>query len=288
MVSLAPMPLAAFNGPVTPTVQPAEISAQLMTITPQMAAELLRNRPANRPIAKARIRAMMEDMRAGRWSTNGESIILDAELRLLDGQHRLLAVQESGVTITALVAVGVEGSAMPTIDQGARRSGADTLAASSIPRARDMAAVARWLWRLEHAQMRMQAVPLRNQDLPAFVAGHPGVHATLGWGSALQPILPASCAAACYYHFSRHDSGLAKTYYLALKSGEGLEAGHPALAVRDRAFKERVTSMRHAVAVARAAVLVLGWNCLRADKPCPQGLAWKGERDASVPFPRIL
>ena len=274
------------NGVVTP--QTSDITAELMVITPAMAADLLRNRPANRPVSKARVRELVEDLRSGRWTTNGESIIVDQDLELIDGQHRLLAVQESGIAITAMVVVGVDPAVMPTIDQGRARSGADALAASSVPRARDVAAVARWLWRVEHEHMRVQAVPLRNPELPTFVTAHPGLHAVLGWGSALQPILPASCGAAFYYLFSRRDAALAKEYYLALKSGEGLTAGHPALAVRNRALQERVKAVRHMVAVSRAALLVLGWNCLRAGKTCPQGLAWRGERDQDVPFPRLL
>lgn len=285
MATLATLPHTAVNGTTSPLAQ--DITAQRMAITPAMAAELLKDRPPNRPISKTRVRLMIEDMRSGRWVDNGEPLILTEDLQVLDGQHRLQAVMDSGCTITFLAVVGVPHAAMGSIDQGRARSGADTLAASSVPRARDVAAVARWLWRVEHEQMRVQAVPLRNQDLPAFVAHHAGLHAALSWGRALRPILPESCGAAFYWLFSQRDASMAKTYYEALRSGEGLTAGHPALAVRAVAFRERVT-MRHAVAVSRAALLTLGWNCLRAGKPCPQGLSWKGERDAQVPFPKIL
>lgn len=281
-----PTETPSMNGVVTQHAP--DITAEIMVVTPAMAAELLRNRPPNRPIGKARVRTMIEDMRAGRWVDNGETLILTEDLQVLDGQHRLQAVLESGCTITFMVACGVPASAMASIDQGKPRSGADALAAHSIPRSRDIAAVSRWVWRVEHEQVRVQAVPLRNQDLPAFVADHPGLHAALGWGSALRSILPTSCAAAFYYLFSRIEAGLAKEYYLAIKSGEGLTAGHPALAVRNRALQERVSTVRHAVAVGRAALLVLGWNCWRASKACPYGLTWKGERDALVPFPQIV
>jgi hypothetical protein len=252
-----------------------------------MAAELLRSRPANRPVSKARVRALIEDLRTGRWRLNGESIILTEDMRLIDGQHRLMACAESGIAITALVAVGASADDMPSIDQGKSRSGADTLAAASIPRSRDIAAVARWLWRYQHETMRQVTVPLRNGDLPAFVEAHPGLHSALSWGCAVQPILPASCGAAFYWLFNQRDAALAKEYYAALRSGEGLEKGHPALAVRAVAFRERLT-MTHAVAVSRAALLVLGWNCTRGGKSCPHGMTWRGEKDASVPFPRVL
>src|SRR5512139_1601297 len=89
------------------------ITAQLMKVTPAMAAELLKNRPANRPISKVRVRLMIEDMRAGRWVDNGSSIVVTDDLQLLDGQHRLQAVMDSGCTITFLVACGVPQTAMP-------------------------------------------------------------------------------------------------------------------------------------------------------------------------------
>jgi hypothetical protein len=279
------VPYPAVNGTTAHPTQ--DITAQRMAITPQMAAELLKSRPPNRPISKTRVRLMIEDMRSGRWVDNGETIVLTDHLQVLDGQHRLQAVMESGCTITFLVACGVPQTAMGSIDQGTRRSGADALAAASIPRSRDIAAVSRWLWRVEHEQMRQVGVPLRNQDLPAFVEAHPGLHSVLSWGSSVSPILPASCASACFWLFSQKDAVLAKEYYTALRSGEGLEKGHPALAVRAVAFRERLT-MTHTVAVSRAALLVLGWNCTRGGKSCPHGMTWRGEKDATVPFPRLL
>lgn len=265
----------------------ADITAERMQISPQMASELLKRRPPNRPISKARVRLMIEDMRAGRWVGNGETIILTEDLQVLDGQHRLQAVMESGCTVTFLVVVGVPASAMPSIDQGKSRSGADTLTAASISQAKQVAAVARWVWRYQHESMRQVTVPLRNPDLPAFVEAHPGLHSALSWGSALQPILPASCGSAFYWLFAQKDAALAKEYYSALRSGVGLEAGDAALEVRQRALKER-GAMRHGAVVGRAALLVLGWGCRRTRKPYPSGLHWRGEKDPAVPFPKVL
>src|SRR5262245_19389750 len=100
MATLTLPPLTT-NGTAPPPAP--DIAAQLMTITPQMAADLLKDRPPNRPISKARVRLMIEDMRAGRWVDNGEPLILTEDLRVLDGQHRLQAVMDSGCTITFLV-----------------------------------------------------------------------------------------------------------------------------------------------------------------------------------------
>ena len=285
--SLAAQSLA-LNGVVTqPASPPDDISAELMHITPEMARDLLTNALPNRPVSKARVRALIDDLRMGRWQTNGESIILDASLRLLDGQHRLQAVAESGIAITALVAVGVDPGSMPTIDQGARRSAGDALAAAQLPRAKELAAACRWLWRLEHGAMRQVRVPLSNPELAPFVGNHPGLTEALACGRPLRRVVPESLGAALFWHFTRLSASQAREYHTALTRGEGLTAGHPALAVRRRALEER-GPLTHAQVVGRAALLVLGWNCMRAQKPCPQGLTWRGERDPAVDFPRLL
>ena len=143
---------SAVNGVVShPASAPGDISAELMHITPEMARDVLKNPLPNRPISKARVRALIDDLRSGRWQINGESIVLDSNLRLLDGQHRLMAVAESGIAITALVVVGVAPAAMPSIDQGRSKGGADVLHMAQLPQAQQLASAARWLWRWQRA-----------------------------------------------------------------------------------------------------------------------------------------
>jgi len=74
-------------------------------ITPEKAKELLENNAENqRKINKQRIKKYAEDMKNGSWVYNGETIIVSKSGKLIDGQHRLMAVVESGCEIeTAFV-----------------------------------------------------------------------------------------------------------------------------------------------------------------------------------------
>src|SRR5262249_1380835 len=148
-------PALALNGTAPSAMAPAptapvpDLTAQVWHLTPDVARELLRTAHANRPLVKAQVRQLIEDIRGGRWRLNGESLVLDADLRLLDGRHRCMAVAESGITVDALVAVGVDPQVMDSIDQGKSRSGAALLHVHQLPHADDLAPAARWLWRYE-------------------------------------------------------------------------------------------------------------------------------------------
>src|SRR5690606_25091996 len=85
-----------------------------------------------RPTFQRKIRgnvvsAYAEDMRAGKWSPNGASIVINADFDLVDGQHRLSAVVASEVTLALTIVLcrvrGVEN----TIDIGRTRTPQDIL-----------------------------------------------------------------------------------------------------------------------------------------------------------------
>lgn len=76
----------------------------------------------NRRIQRDRVDAYAFDMAMGKWCNNGTTITFDNQGRLIDGQHRLMAVIKSGATIQALVVRGVDDDAFKTIDVGQPRT----------------------------------------------------------------------------------------------------------------------------------------------------------------------
>lgn len=106
-----------------------KIDAKVMDITPQQAAIWLQGNIGNRPVCKSQVDAMATDMINGEWALNGETIKIafDAEYNpiLLDGQHRLNAVVQSGVTIKSLVVFSVDDARF--IDNGRARSFKDSI-----------------------------------------------------------------------------------------------------------------------------------------------------------------
>lgn len=102
----------------------------LAELTPDFAKGLLDTlHPDQRKIRQYHVDFLAAAMREGRWRWTSETIKLDRNMRVIDGQHRLSAVVQSGVTLkNVLVAVVTDDDAIKSIDQGIRRSLNDMLA----------------------------------------------------------------------------------------------------------------------------------------------------------------
>lgn len=88
------------------------MQAKVEIITPGFAKQLLELNPTNRPLSDHTVQRYARDMRGGRWQPNGQGIILTADGKLLDGQHRLAAIISSGETIGVIIlAVPTSGTA---------------------------------------------------------------------------------------------------------------------------------------------------------------------------------
>lgn len=104
-----------------------QVKVSTVKITPQMAAQMLLKNTQNRKISKPHVSDMVRDMVAGNWQQNGDTIRFDWNDELVDGQHRLKAIVESGISMVCVVIRGLDPSAMKTIDSGKKRSYGDRL-----------------------------------------------------------------------------------------------------------------------------------------------------------------
>jgi len=103
------------------------MKAEIINLTPSKAKELLEMNVGNRDIKKSARLDYVRQMRDGSWKENGEPIIVDYNGVVKDGQHRLIAVIESGISYTVPLITGVASNVMDTIDTGTNRSLADVL-----------------------------------------------------------------------------------------------------------------------------------------------------------------
>lgn len=101
-----------------------EMSYEL--ITPEIAANLLETNIANRNISKGTVTAYVNDMISGNWDeTVGVAISIDEDGILRDGQHRLTAIVESGISIRMWVCRNVSSDGI--YDNNRKRSNSDQL-----------------------------------------------------------------------------------------------------------------------------------------------------------------
>lgn len=110
----------------------ASITSKVMTITPEVALEMLKVNTRNRPMNKTQVVYYADQMARGQWQLNGEPIIFSDGNVLLDGQHRLAAIVKSQTSQDMLVVKGVDGNTFSTIDTGKIRTKADVFALEGV------------------------------------------------------------------------------------------------------------------------------------------------------------
>ncbi len=87
-----------------------------MLITPELAEQWLERNVRNRPMSENTVIAYGLDMLEGRWQHDGAPIRFDTDGNLIDGQHRLKACIDSGVSFEKDVIFGLPPGAILTID----------------------------------------------------------------------------------------------------------------------------------------------------------------------------
>lgn len=112
------------------TVDPFDkMKMELVDVTPTMAAKWLEGNEFNRALSPTRVKEMVADMLAGRWlGLSPEAIVRGEDGSLYDGQHRLHALIQAGMTIRFRVYLNAPRSVLDVLNRGKPRSTSDVIA----------------------------------------------------------------------------------------------------------------------------------------------------------------
>lgn len=207
-------------------------------VTPFMAETWLKQNVRNRPVNETRVATIAEDILAGRWVVNGDAIRFGADGTLYDGQHRLMAICKAGVAVESNVVRGLEPEARDMIDMGGGpRNARDVVAITDgINVSKSLVA---WivaadkmldLGTLNSSTSAVTAAQLRrsiDRHAPAVKA----MASSFGSGNQRRLVSAPSIAAMLIAWKSAPEKTVA--FAEAVKTGEGLVAGDPALTFRN-------------------------------------------------------
>lgn len=104
------------------------VTVAITHITPLLARSWLELNKKNRKIDKRNVSHLRDAISQGEWYMNGEAIIFSDDGRLLNGQHRLLAIILSGVGVDVLVVRGINPDSFRTLDSGRVRRAGEVMA----------------------------------------------------------------------------------------------------------------------------------------------------------------
>lgn len=216
------------------------VNIERRTIDPTLAADWLENHnKANRSVSKPTVALYARLMSEGKWDFNGETIQFDLNGNLINGQHRLLAVVESGVPLDALVVSGLPVQAKDSIDQQRKRTPGDVLKMHGYPNGNKIAGIARLVnaWDNGHRGNGLvggSQTALAPTEVLALVEAEPLIlHAAVAASSSAADILaPGRAYGSLWVLTHRVDPDFAEEFFRRLTTGEMLEAGNPILTLR--------------------------------------------------------
>lgn len=104
------------------------IKVQFALITPEIASMILHNKPGwQRKVSELSVERYAVDMANGQFKFNGATICFDDADHLIDGQHRLHSIAQTGESLIMLLVFGLESSSIGAIDTGRKRRFSDWL-----------------------------------------------------------------------------------------------------------------------------------------------------------------
>lgn len=245
------------------------IRGRIERISPALAKDYLNLNTDNwRKVNANHVHRLAADMERGEWVIGTGTIDFGEDGKLGDGQHRLLAVVESGVTVEFLVRRNVPLAVIENTDTGRRRTFADLLAHRGEAHATALAAGTalhlRWA----------RGVPVSGGDNPTFSAltawldGHDGLRPATKPGAALSRSvgMKASIGTAISYEFGRIDEDEGPAFVSLLISGSNLSDDCSILHLR-RQLQNRAASRYRITPTDELAFTIKAWNAWISGTP---------------------
>jgi DNA-binding transcriptional regulator YiaG len=272
---------AGRQGTIVPFGKPV---TSVETIDPAKAKEYLRtNTNQQRTLSTSRIAHFADEMKAGRWQLNGESLIFDSDGRLIDGQHRLVACIRADCSFTTVVVRNVAPESFQSIDTAGVRSRRDVLSISGEKYRTQLAAGLRLLWEWERGRPfphgGAHGDALSNTQVLDYLEKHPRMRECAAFAAsrkalnrllpasrkALNRLLPASLTTVLAYVFSGKDATMCKVFFDAVESGANLHVHSPTRLLRERLVANRGNKAK-LPSEHIAALTIKAWNAERANR----------------------
>lgn len=259
----------------------------VVSVTPQMAADWLKRQYDNRPVRDYIVERYAADMKAGRWRMNGQTISFLPDGRLVNGQHRLHAVILSGCTVAMSVAYNVSLDALDSFDRGIVKTVADIYQMHGVSNQHLVAGAMAVIWRGRTKQMHTAHIPSSGESLALYNSGN--VRERLSHSISIarksSNFLATGLGAGVHFLCAEKDEALADVFFTMLGSGERMGNGDPIYALRQRLLTFKGKDHRHMQIrpAMRVALTIKAWNAEREGRKM-LALRWN-ENEA---YPEIL
>ncbi|MET8554828.1 hypothetical protein ABZV64_07630 [Streptomyces sp. NPDC004959] len=235
------------------------MQSDVEVITPELARDWLLLNTQNRPLSKAFVQQIAQQIERGEWQLTHQGIAFDEDGALIDGQHRLAAIVKANVPVQCVVTRGVAKSAFTVMDTGRKRSGRDALALAGEEHSTHLAAALRGLHlylTAPDSAWSGQNAAVSNDQLLAVLAQHPGMRNAVREAIPMNKAFRITVTAAAVGWYATADARPEidqHPWHESLVTGAGLRSGDPRLTLRNtllnlaagRSHRKRDDSREH-------------------------------------------
>ena len=157
-----------------------KMKAQFEVIDPDRARELMGDNGHNRKLKRPHINWIASQMKSGKWRATGESIIIAANGSLSDGQHRLQAIIETGLSLVFLVVYEGDPEDFKVLNTGTGRTAGDACYIQGYERSTQLAAAVRFILRYKKRNVAVhtasRAMSATNTEVLDWIEENPLIH----------------------------------------------------------------------------------------------------------------
>lgn len=250
-------------------IQAAGPAYALETITPEIAQQWLAMNTHNRNLRQRVVNGYAADMASGNWVEDGQAIKFSSEGVLLDGQHRLAAIAQSGISIRMLVVRNLSIATQETMDTGAKRTLADVLKLRGeknyVGLSSALFRVNQWEKGLRKAVASGNDVRPTHRQLLQTLDEHPELRHSVEVAIKTRVQIPISVAplSLCHWLFNQINTDDCDFFYGRLGDGVGLMKEDAIYALRRAAdLNARGTGTKYNE-VHMIALVIKAWNAYR-------------------------
>ena len=256
---------------------------EIRDVTPELAQQWLDTiaydqaggHRVQRRLRPRKVGEFADAMRRNEWTFNYDSVVFsvdpsrfgDDEQHLVDGQHRLAAIVESGIAQRMVVGWGAPPHVEETIDTGTKRTLGDFLTMRGEVDANNLAAAIRWVYRyLGRGDFRPDPHSETVQQIIAFFNRHPGIRESVSAAKNADVAIygvPRSMIAAMHYLLGMIDAEDRDVFFETTASGVGLEEDDPRWRLREWCMRSVTTARKRPRTWFIGAVMIKAWNAWR-------------------------
>jgi len=236
-------------------------------VTPEIAQHWMTFNTSNREVTQARLEQFQHEMERGEWKVQGDTIRF-AYGKLLDGQHRLMAIALSGVTLPMLVVHGLDPETQANMDTGRGRTPRDVLSIEGLDtwESRTLGSAIHTIIAYESGLSLYSTRKFLNREVRNYYLEHKSaIEASVQFTKGLprkHPIVPHARVMAMHYVFAKIDRAAADQFFTRLMTGDLVSRSSPIFHLRTRLLADLMDKKVRSV-FEQLAFIVKTWNSVR-------------------------